>query len=164
MKDADFSITTEGVDAARIVAEVREAVERKRDQGAYAESSVTRAERWNMDAMQDDEAFIDAYLESLRESTVVDINDFDIVERRAALAPLLRTLKRSIWSLLKFYTYRLWSQQNTVNGLLLAGVENIERRSRRRRTEDEARIAALEARVAALESRKGTPPCPPPTA
>lgn len=158
MNDAMFEIKAEGIDARRLVEEIRESVARKRAQGAYSDTDVARAERWNMDAMQDDETFLDAYMESLRESSVVDINDFDIVERRAAMAPLLRALKRAIWNLLKFYTYRLWSQQNTVNGLLLAGIENVERRYRRR-------IAALEARIAALESRQGgTPPCPPPTA
>lgn len=157
MNDAEFILKAEGVDAARIVEEIRATVERKRAQGAYADPVVARAERWNMDAMQDDETFLDAYMESLRESTVVDINDFEIVERRAAMAPLLRATKRAIWNLLKFYTYRLWSQQNTVNGLLLAGIENIERRYRRR-------ITALEARIAALESRQGNPPCQPPVA
>jgi hypothetical protein len=157
MNGADFTLGADGVDAARIVEEIRQAVERKRAQGLYSDPAVVRAERWNMAAMQDDDAFLDAYLESLRESVVVDINDFDIVERRTAMAPLLRRLKRTIWELLKFYTYRLWSQQNTVNGLLLAGIENSERASRRR-------IAALEARVAALEARNGTTPCQPPTA
>jgi hypothetical protein len=157
VKDADFTIGAGGVDAVRIVGEIRQAVEQKRAQGLYSDPVVARAERWNMAAMQDDDAFLDSYLESLRESVVVDINDFEIVERRTAMAPLLLRLKRTIWKLLKFYTYRLWAQQNTVNGLLLAGIENSERASRRR-------IAALEARVAALESRRGTPPCQPPTA
>lgn len=157
MSDAGFVIKADGVDVSALVDEVRRTVEQKRAQGVYSDPVVARAERWNMDAMQDDETFLDAYMESLRESTVVDINDFDIVERRAAMAPLLRRLKRAIWNLLKFYTYRLWSQQNTVNGLLLAAVENTERANRRR-------IAALEARIAALESSRGAPPCRPPNA
>jgi hypothetical protein len=157
VKDAQFILNAQGVDAVSLVEQIRATVARKRAQGAYADPIAARAERWNMDAMQDDETFLDAYMESLRESAVVDINDFEIVERRAALAPLLRALKRATWNLLKFYTYRLWSQQNTVNGLLLAGIDNVERRYRRR-------IAALEARIAALEASQGKPPCQPPAA
>lgn len=157
MSDAGFVIKTDGVDVSALVDDIRRTVEHKRAKGIYADPVVARAERWNMDAMQDDETFLDAYMESLRESTVVDINDFDIVERRAAMAPILRRLKRAIWNLLKFYTYRLWSQQNTVNGLLLAAVENTERANRRR-------IAALEARIASLESSRGSPKCQPPNA
>ena len=42
----------------------------------------------------------------------------EIYERRARFTKPLVVLKRAIWKLLKFYTYRLWSQQNQVNGLL----------------------------------------------
>ena len=66
----------------------------------------------------------------------------------------LVAVKRGIWKILKFYTYRLWSQQNQVNGLLLSASEEIERKYR-------DRIKALEDRLAKLESR---PPalCPTP--
>ena len=74
----------------------------------------------------------------------IDINDFEIYERRARLAKPLVILKKYIWKLLKFYTYRLWSQQNQVNGLLLAAVENIEEHYR-------SKIDALEKRVTELE-------------
>ena len=59
--------------------------------------------------------------------------------------------KQSVWKLLKFYTYRLWSQQNQVNGLLLSASEEIDRKYR-------DKIKALEDRVATLESRSRPTP------
>jgi hypothetical protein len=50
----------------------------------------------------------------------------------------------TIWKLLKFYTFRLWSQQNQTNALLLAAVEIMETRHRRE-------IAGLQERLAKLE-------------
>ena len=87
---------------------------------------------------------LSVYLACLRDAVFVDINDFDIRERRRLGAGLLVALKRGVWKLLKFYTYRLWSQQNQVNGLLLAAKEEIDARYRERLQELEARLARLE--------------------
>jgi hypothetical protein len=45
---------------------------------------------------------------------------------------------------LKFYTYRLWSQQNTVNGLVVTGVEALDEKYQDKLKRLEARIAELE--------------------
>ncbi|MCS6770693.1 MAG: hypothetical protein NZ740_01550 [Kiritimatiellae bacterium] len=142
-----------GVDVEKIMAEIEEAVSRKAAEGAYADPRVARAERFNLANLRGDEEFFGFFLRSLREAAAVDINDFEIRERRAALAPLLVALKKLIWKLLKFYTYRLWSQQNTVNGLLVTGIESLDEQYRER-------IARLEARIAELEARVGTRAAP----
>ncbi len=146
MTDAQFQIGADGVDVARIVADIRETVRTKMESGAYAGAQLARAERFNLQNLKRDENFFEFYLESLREAVYIDINDFEIRERRRGLGPLLVTLKKTIWSLLRFYTYRLWSQQNQVNGLLLSATEEIDRKYR-------DRIKTLEERIAKLESR-----------
>ena len=83
----------------------------------------------------------------LRRAAAVDINDFEIRERRRP-ARLLVALKTLLWRLLKFYTYRLWSQQNQVNGLVITALEGVEEQSA-------ARIAALEKRIVELEKAAG---------
>jgi hypothetical protein len=137
-----------GAEAARVVADVRETVERKMREGAYADARVAAAERTNLVRLSTDESFSAYYLRCLRDAVYVDISDFEIRERRARFAPLLVRMKKAIWSLLKFYTYRLWSQQNQVNGLLVTGIEAIDEKT-------EQRIRRLEARVAELEKRLG---------
>lgn len=143
-----FSIGIDGRDAEQVVKEIQETVDRKRRDGVYNDPRVARAERTNLAALKNDDEFLSMYLASLRESVFVDINDFVITERRAGLGPLLVKLKRVIWVLLRFYTYRLWSQQNQVNGLLLAAVEATEERHREK-------IEALEKRLAELETSQG---------
>ncbi|HMP77479.1 MAG TPA: hypothetical protein PKE12_14375 [Kiritimatiellia bacterium] len=141
-------INAPGVDVEKLMAEIDETVARKAADGAYADARIARAERTNLLNLRNDDEFLAFYLRSLREASFVDINDFDIRERRSALAPLLLALKKTIWKLLKFYTYRLWSQQNTVNGLLVTGIECMEEQYRER-------IARLEARIEELEKAAG---------
>jgi hypothetical protein len=148
MNDQVFEVHAPGADVARIVDEIRAAVDRKRADGCYADPRVARAERFNLTNLRNDEDFFALYVDCLREAFVVDINDFEIVERRPRFNRLLVGLKRRIWSILKFYTYRLWSQQNQINGLLLTAVEGLDQKYR-------DRIRELESRLAALESRRG---------
>lgn len=147
------SIGADGVDTARLVADLQAEVDRKLQAGVYADARIARAERANLFHLRHDDEFAAFYLQCLREAITVDIADFEIRERRAFGAPFLKRLKKTIWSLLKFYTYRLWSQQNQVNALLLTGLEAVEEKYR-------AQVAKLEARVADLERRAGPPPPP----
>ena len=143
-----FSTAAPGVDVEKLVREIQETVDRKAAEGVYADARIARAERANLVNFRNDDEFLAFYLTSLREASAVDINDFEIRERRAgALAPFLVKLKKVIWGLLKFYTYRLWSQQNTVNGLLVTGLESLHEKY-------DEKIKRLEARIAELEARQ----------
>ena len=141
-----IAIGADGVDAKKIVEEILASVAEKRALGEYDDETVARAERYNLLSMKDDAEFLDRYLACLRQVVSVDINDFPIVERRGPLAPLAKAVKKVLWKLLKFYTYRLWSQQNQTNGVLLAALETMHRRHKEE-------VAALEARLAKLEAR-----------
>ena len=146
MQPANPAITlgADGIDAAAVVAQIQAEVARKRAAGAYDEARVARAERNNLLTLKDDASFMEQYLLCLRQIVAVDINDFEIIEKRGRFAPALVRLKKAIWKLLKFYTFRLWSQQNQTNALLLAAVEIMETRHRRE-------IAGLRERIAKLE-------------
>ena len=143
-----IEINAPGVDTEAIVREIRETVERKSREGVYTDARVARAERTNLINLRNEEGFLAFYLTALREAAFVDINDFDIRERRARFAPLLVRLKKTIWNLLKFYTFRMWSQQNTVNGLFVTGLESMHEQT-------SERIKQLEARIAELEKKLG---------
>lgn len=146
MSTGMFEIGAGKVDVQRLMAEIQETVTAKMQSGAYAGAQLARAERFNLMNLKKDENFLDFYMESLREAVFIDINDFEIRERRTAFAPLLVRLKKLIWSLLKFYTYRLWSQQNQVNGLLLSATEEVDRKYR-------DKVKSLEERLAKLETK-----------
>ena len=123
MSEELFRIGADGVDTEAIVEEIRRTVERNRRNGVYADPRIARAERSNLLNLKNEENFLPFYLECLRDAVFVDINDFEIYERRRHFGRALIRFKRTIWQLLKFYTYRLWSQQNQINGLLLTAVE-----------------------------------------
>ncbi len=148
MSDAQFEIGAAGIDAKAIVERIRATVADKMERGLYTDARVGRAEFTNLESLKSEDDFLSFYLECLRDAVFIDINDFEIIERRATFSGLLRGLKYAIWKLLKFYTYRLWSQQNQVNGLLLAAIENTENSSREK-------IKSLEARIADLETKRG---------
>ncbi|MBU1694610.1 MAG: hypothetical protein KJ726_02825 [Verrucomicrobia bacterium] len=143
-----FEIGAAGVDAERLVRDLQAEVARKIEQGVYADARIARAERTNLVHLRNEEQFLGFYLQCLRDAVFVDISDFEIRERRRVLAPLLIRLKKVIWGLLKFYTYRLWSQQNQVNGLLVTAIEGLDEKYA-------AKIRALEARIEALEKKSG---------
>ena len=63
---------------------------------------------------------------------------------------MLVGLKKILWKLLKFYTYRLWSQQNQVNGMLVTALEGLDEKYRKRLRDLERRLAALEEEKAKL--------------
>jgi hypothetical protein len=144
MTEPMFEIGTEGVDTDRIVREIRETVARKIDDGLYSDALIARAERTNLENFKDDEAFLEFYLQHLREVVFVDIGDFEIHERRKTFPGMFTALKKSIWKMLKFYTYRLWSQQNQVNGLLLSASEAIDNKYKERIRQLEERVDRLE--------------------
>jgi hypothetical protein len=146
MSDSTFEINAPGVDAEKLVAEIRATTEKKLAEGVYADARIARAERLNLAHLRDADEFLNFYLKCLRDAVFVDISDFPIRERRRFLGPALVALKKVIWGLLKFYTYRLWSQQNQVNGLLVTAVEGVDQKY-------VAKIQALERRVQALEKQ-----------
>lgn len=144
---AEITIGADGVNVEEIINAVKAKVAERRAAGEYDDARVARAERHNLLNLQDDDEFLENYLSCLRQIVPVDINDFEIFERRSRFAKPLIKLKRAIWTLLRFYTYRLWSQQNQTNAVLLAAVEMLNNRCNSRIKGMEAKISELEAKI-----------------
>ena len=144
MSPAPFEIGAAGIDTAKIVEEIQASVAKKIEDGIYADARIARAERTNLVNLRNEDEFLGFYLKCLRDAAFVDISDFEIRERRPVVGPLLIGLKRVIWSLLKFYTYRLWSQQNQVNGLIVTAIQGLDEKYA-------AKIKTLEAQIAELK-------------
>lgn len=147
-----FQIDTPGVDAARIVREVQESVEKKLQDGVYDDARIARSERLNLNNLRNQEQFLGFYLRCLRDAVFVNISDFEIHERRKGLAPLLVAFKKTIWNVLKFYTYRLWSQQNEVNGLLVTAIETLDEKYTAKLGELESQVTELKAEIERLKT------------
>lgn len=147
MSEELFKIGAEGVDTDAIVKSVCRRVEEKMARGAYDDARIARAERLNLVNLKSEDQFLGFYLRCLRDAVYVDISDFEIHERRKSLAPFLIKMKKTIWGLLRFYTYRLWSQQNEVNGLLVTAIESLDEKYSKRIQELEDKVQQLETRL-----------------
>ena len=146
MAESIFTITTDGVDADALVQNIQRTVEQKIADGVYDDARIARSERLNLNNLRNEEQFLGFYMRCLRDAVFVNISDFDIHERRKGLAPLLIAFKKTIWKVLKFYTYRLWSQQNEINGLLVTAIETMDEKY-------QSRIEALEQQIQTLEAK-----------
>jgi hypothetical protein len=144
MNDFIFQIGADNFDTGRIVEDIRKTVENKMRDGAYTDTRVAQAERTNLSNLKNDEEYLRFYLECLRDAVFVDIGDFDIIERRKGMSGFLVPMKKAIWKMLKFYTYRLWSQQNQINGLLLVLLDSLEKSYKKKISDMEKRISQLE--------------------
>lgn len=140
-----------GVDTAALVRDIRETVAKKMAEGVYQDARIARAERHNLANLSDSGEMLRFYLSCLRDTVHIDISDYTIKDRRRGIAgKMLVKFKTGIWKLLKFYTYRLWSQQNQVNGLMVTAMDSSFQNY-------EKHIARLEKRIAELEERLGPP-------
>lgn len=136
-----------GEDVDSLVRGIREDVARKRREGVYADARIARAERHNLMYMADSRELLRFYLNCLRDGVHVDINDYSIEDRRSGWkGKALVRMKTVIWKLMKFYTFRLWSQQNQINALMVTAIESSFQQY-------ESQIAELEKRLAALEGK-----------
>lgn len=137
-------IAAPGIDTDAVIRDIQATVKTKTESGHYQAAGLGDPGRFAPLAFKDNAAFLAFYLENLRENAFVDIGDFEIIEKRPRFTRALVRMKKTIWSMLRFYTYRLWSQQNQVNGLLLAAIEGVH-------DQQQEKISALEAKINTLE-------------
>lgn len=140
-----ITISAPGMDTEQILRDIYSTVEKKKADGVYLAEGLDDASLHMPLSFKDNESFLAFYIENLRENAFVDISDFEILERRVRFRKPLIRFKKLIWAVLRFYTYRLWSQQNQINGLLLAAVEGVHEQQTKK-------IALLEDRIQALET------------
>ena len=146
MNQPEFTIQTDEIDVTALVDQIRKNVADKKKSGAYSDSLVAVAERSNLTNLKDDEEFITYYLECMSRSSVVGIREFEIPDAKGgAVGKAMQKFKKAIWSCLKFYTYRMWTQQNQVNSLQANGIQVIQSQQLKKAEALQARIDRLEA-------------------
>jgi len=146
MSEASFTIQTDEVDVTALVEQIRQKVAEKKKAGVYTDARVAEAERSNLTNLKDDEEFIEYYLECMSRSSVVDIRAFEIPDAKGGpMGKGMKKFKQMIWSCLKFYTFRMWSQQNQVNSLQANGIHVIQNLHMKKNEALQARVERLEA-------------------
>lgn len=139
-------IEAPGLDTERLVHQLQDAVKQKLETGVYSQAGLDEQVLRDMLSLQDHAAVLQFYLEHLRGHAFVDISDFEITEKRPRFKAFWIAVKKTLWNLLRFYTFRLWSQQNQINGLLLAAIDGIHAQQNQKILELEKRLKTLEQR------------------
>ncbi|MCK5706485.1 MAG: hypothetical protein KAI43_02440 [Candidatus Aureabacteria bacterium] len=123
--DKLFEIPSGKVDTEAIMKTIRKKIKEKEEAGIYHHYNLAKIHTLELQDIENEGDFLEYYLKTIGSTWAVDINDWEIVSKGGILGKAATLLKKIIWKLLKFYTYRLWSQQrefnaqisNTVNAL-----------------------------------------------
>ncbi|MBN1521974.1 MAG: hypothetical protein JW928_05510 [Candidatus Aureabacteria bacterium] len=113
--EALFDIPSARVDTESIMNEIRKRIEEKEKAGIYDKYNLAKIHTLELMDIEDEKDFLEYYLKAIKSTWAIDINDWEIVSKGGTLGKPALLLKKIIWKLLKFYTYRLWSQQREFN-------------------------------------------------
>ena len=110
-----FEIYGVGPEAENLRREILSTIEEKEKKGVYTLHSLEKETKADFLDLQNDAQFLEYYLKVIKRTWAVDINDFEIPRKKGMKGKAEWVLKKIIWNLLKFYTYRLFSQQIEFN-------------------------------------------------
>ncbi|MBI1884584.1 MAG: hypothetical protein HYS08_10350 [Chlamydiae bacterium] len=115
MQDKEFQIGAEGIDIEKIMGKIRANIEEKKKAGVYEKYDLSGISRLEVENISTEEEFLNYYIEILQRTCDVNIGDFEIINEGGILGSFEVLAKKVVWKLLKFYTYRLFSQQKEFN-------------------------------------------------
>ena len=113
--EGTFSIGAEGIDVQKIMGKIRKRVDEKKAAGVYDKYNLDDITKLDISEAKNDEDFLRYYLKIIRRTYMLDIDDFDIPSKGGILGKPVVWLKKIIWHLMKFYTYRMFTQQREFN-------------------------------------------------
>ncbi|EKD27426.1 MAG: hypothetical protein ACD_79C00726G0001 [uncultured bacterium] len=126
MKKIDFKQTKTNIKVSEIMKEINSCIKLRKELGVYDHHDFSRLTQINLQKISDKDLYLSEHLKALKNSWAVDINDFEILTKQSGILRILEVLlKKVIWKMLKFYTYRLFVQQREYNFQLSNAVHNI---------------------------------------
>jgi hypothetical protein len=123
-----FEIQTEGVDVDAVMRLVRERVEKKRAAGVYERYNLTGITKLEVAEAKSEEDFLRYSLKMLQRTHEIDIADFPIPNKGGPFGWFEVLVKKVLWYLLKFYTWRLWTQQREFNAQVVNTLRALNRK------------------------------------
>lgn len=123
-----FQIGAEGVDVTKIMAEIEERVARKREAGIYDRYDLSRIETLELSKIKSEAEYLDYLIRVIQQTWDIDIGDFPIYPKGGLLGRPAVLLKKVIWKLMKFYTFRLFAQQKEFNCQVANAISSLKSR------------------------------------
>lgn len=121
-------IQASGIDVDKIMQEIKDKVEKKKREGVYDKYNLSGIATKDIGELQTERDFLNYYLELIQHTCDVDIGDFEIPSKGGILGKPVAKLKRLMWILLRFYTYRLFSQQKEFNFQIVNTIMSLNKR------------------------------------
>lgn len=141
-----FDVRETSLDIKSVESEIQDAIKYRQEAGVYDHYDMTRVTHYHLKDIRDESEFLKLHLKAVRSSWAVDINDFEIIRKKTGIAGMAEFfIKQTVWKLLKFYTYRLFSQQREYNFLISNSAAIMEKVYNKK-------ISALEARINELKT------------
>ncbi len=142
-KTRESSLDMEAVDR-----EIHFQIKQRQELGVYEHYDLTKVTHLLLRDIRDPGEFFRQHLAAIVRSWAIDINDFEIIRKKEGILGNLEILlKKVIWKLLKFYTYRLFSQQREHNFQISNTVTLMEKHYREK-------LSALEKELALLKDQR----------
>ena len=123
-----FDIQTDGVDTDDIMRRIRERIEQKRAAGVYDRYNLTGITKLEVAEAKSEEDFLRYSLKMLQRTHEIDIADFPIPNKGGPFGWLEVLVKKVLWYLLKFYTWRMWTQQREFNAQVVNTLRALNRK------------------------------------
>ena len=141
--DKTFEIKSSGVDVRDIMTKIRERIEQKTRAGIYDSYNLSGVIALELENFKTDDDYLNYYLRTIYRSANIDLGNFRIPSKTIFFGLGSVFLKRIIWNLLKFYTYRLFSQQKDFNSKIVGIVQGMNQKF-------DCRLADLEEKIEEL--------------
>ena len=143
----EFKVVAKGVNVEEIMQEIRERVAKKKEAGVYDKINLDGLTVKDIGELKKEQDFLNYYVELIQHTCDIDIGDFDIPSKGGLFGKPVAKFKRFVWIILRFYTYRLFSQQKEFNFQLVNTLMSLNKKL------DEI-VKELSGKVAELEKRR----------
>ena len=118
--------------------EAREAVRSRDGSGTCGTDDLDFVE---VKELQDSAEVVSRVLTLMSTTCLIDIGDFEIPNRGGPIGKVEVFVKRFVWKLLRFYTYRMFSQQREFNAQMVAVLNEMWARLRALETDRDSVIS-----------------------
>ncbi|MBN1917378.1 MAG: hypothetical protein JW889_05670 [Verrucomicrobia bacterium] len=127
-EDRVIEINIDGIDTDEIMRQIRARIEAKRAAGVYDRYNLTGITKLEVTEAKSEEDFIRYSLKMLQRTHEIDIADFPIPNKGGPFGWLEVLVKKVLWHLLKFYTWRMWTQQREFNAQVVNTLRALNRK------------------------------------
>jgi hypothetical protein len=123
-----FQIGASGVDTRKIMEEIERRVDKKRSAGVYDRYDLSKIAALELKNVKNEADFLTYSLKVIQQTWDINLGDFPIYSKGGILGKPMVLLKKVIWKFLKFYTYRLFSQQKEFNCQVVNAINSLNRK------------------------------------